>query len=173
MVARERTIRILHRLFKVTWRGLLMSRGGLSRGILGFNVLSFATGRQTSRMNQQLEQKSRVLCFRTEMNTTGVVRKYNSVDDFENTLFQDLLKIVHDYRRRSFSRTCREIPGPQTRIHLSRRPASSNLGANRPTADRSPDRYTSTPPVQNALPQAQTADRRQRLHRWKHHTASQ
>jgi Domain of unknown function (DUF4062) len=43
---------------------------------------------------QQLEQKSRVLRFRTEMNAMGVVRKYNSVDDFENTLFQDLLRIV-------------------------------------------------------------------------------
>jgi len=43
---------------------------------------------------QQLEQKSRVVRFRNEMNGMGVVRKYGSVDDYENTLFQDLLKIV-------------------------------------------------------------------------------
>jgi hypothetical protein len=43
---------------------------------------------------QQLEQKGRVMRFRNELNGMGVVRKYNSVDNFEHTLFQDLLRIV-------------------------------------------------------------------------------
>jgi|SRR5579884_406901 len=43
---------------------------------------------------QQLKQKGRVVRFRNKLNELGVVRKYNSVDEFENTLFQDLLKIV-------------------------------------------------------------------------------
>jgi hypothetical protein len=43
---------------------------------------------------QQLEQKGRVVRFRNELNAMGVVRKYNSVDDFDHTLFQDLLRIV-------------------------------------------------------------------------------
>jgi len=43
---------------------------------------------------QQIEQKGRVIRFRNELNSMGVVRKFSSVDDFENTLFQDLLKII-------------------------------------------------------------------------------
>jgi Domain of unknown function (DUF4062) len=43
---------------------------------------------------QQLEQKGRVVRLRNELNGLGVVRKYDSVENFENTLFQDLLRIV-------------------------------------------------------------------------------
>jgi hypothetical protein len=58
-------------------------------------ITFYFCGRPSNFTNeQQLEQKSRVLRFRTEMNTMGVVRQYNSVDEFENALFQDLLKIV-------------------------------------------------------------------------------
>jgi uncharacterized protein DUF4062 len=44
---------------------------------------------------QQLEQKSAVLRFRSELQTLGVVRKYISVEEFENLIFQDLLKITN------------------------------------------------------------------------------
>ena len=43
---------------------------------------------------QQLEQKGRVVQLRAELNTLGVVRSFGSVDDFENSMFQDLVKIV-------------------------------------------------------------------------------
>ncbi len=43
---------------------------------------------------QQLEQKGRVVRFRSELSALGVVRSYSSLDEFENKVFQDLLKIV-------------------------------------------------------------------------------
>jgi hypothetical protein len=43
---------------------------------------------------QQLEQKGRVVRFRNELSALGVVRSYLSLDEFENKVFQDLLKIV-------------------------------------------------------------------------------
>jgi len=43
---------------------------------------------------QQLEQKGRVVRFRNELTTLGVLRPYMSVEEFENRVFQDLLKIV-------------------------------------------------------------------------------
>jgi uncharacterized protein DUF4062 len=43
---------------------------------------------------QQLEQKGRVVQLRTDLNALGVVRSYGSVDDFENGMFQDLVKII-------------------------------------------------------------------------------
>ena len=43
---------------------------------------------------KQLRQKRRMMRFRNELNAMGVTRSYNSVDEFEHTLFQDLLRIV-------------------------------------------------------------------------------
>jgi len=43
---------------------------------------------------QQLEQKAKVLRFRAEMLALGLVRVFESVDEFENKLLQDLLRIT-------------------------------------------------------------------------------
>ena len=43
---------------------------------------------------RQLKQKGRVVKFRKDLNTLGVVRSFGSVDDFENGMFQDLARIV-------------------------------------------------------------------------------
>ena len=47
---------------------------------------------------QQLEQKGRVMHFRTELNALGVVRSYGSVEDFESKMLQDLVKIIRRVR---------------------------------------------------------------------------
>src|SRR4029077_8900974 len=67
-------------------------RGGRS-GDLGFTFY-FCDRPSNFTNEQQIEQKGRVIRFRNELNSMGVVRKFSSVDDFENTLFQDLLKII-------------------------------------------------------------------------------
>lgn len=42
----------------------------------------------------QLEQKRMVLRFRSELQQLGVVRSYSTPEDFENQVFQDLLRIT-------------------------------------------------------------------------------
>jgi hypothetical protein len=43
---------------------------------------------------EQLEQKKLVLDFKFNLFEKGVVRNYNSIDDFENVLYKDLVKIT-------------------------------------------------------------------------------
>jgi hypothetical protein len=43
---------------------------------------------------EQLEQKGKVIGFKSELSGLGIVRTYTTIDDFENLVFQDLLRIT-------------------------------------------------------------------------------
>lgn len=44
--------------------------------------------------NEQLEQKAKVLEFKGKLGTMGVLRKFTTVDEFEEVLYRDLIRIL-------------------------------------------------------------------------------
>ena len=46
---------------------------------------------------EQLEQKAKVIAFKQRVMTLGIVKSFDYVEEFENTAFQDLVKIVEKY----------------------------------------------------------------------------